>query len=181
MQKNKKKNYNYNKNSQRSTPTMSEWRNYYNRCAVAQVEYYFTEENLSKDVFLRSRMDVEGFVPLSLIVQFNAIRQLGVDYNTLRSLLVTSPYLDIDLENELVRLRNGWAKWLLSVDGSEGERRWKGEGIFSNCCFNTDATSRSTRLPQVHQSELCQGRLTPAEQRHISWQRQHFTACNDGV
>ncbi|GMH65102.1 hypothetical protein TrST_g3432 [Triparma strigata] len=117
--KNKKKNYNYNKNSQRSTPTMSEWRDYYNRCAVAQVEYYFTEENLAKDVFLRSRMDVEGFIPLSLIVQFNAIRQLGVDYNTLRSLLVTSPYLDVDLENELVRLRNGWAKWLLSVDGSE--------------------------------------------------------------
>lgn len=83
------------------------------------MEYYFTEENLVRDVFLRSRMDVEGFVPLSLIVSFNAIRKLGVDYNTLRSLLVTSRYLDVDLENELVRLKSDWCQWLLSVDGSE--------------------------------------------------------------
>ena len=34
-------------------------------------EYYFSTENLTKDIFLRRKMDPEGCIPLSLIATFN--------------------------------------------------------------------------------------------------------------
>jgi la-related protein 1 len=41
-----------------------------------QVEYYFSVENLVKDVFLRSKMDAEGWIPLPVIAGFNRIRMM---------------------------------------------------------------------------------------------------------
>ncbi|KAH7315538.1 hypothetical protein KP509_21G054000 [Ceratopteris richardii] len=43
---------------------------------VKQLDYYFSVENLCKDVYLRKHMDAEGFVPVSLIAQFNKVRDL---------------------------------------------------------------------------------------------------------
>lgn len=40
----------------------------------AQIEYYFSPENLCRDDYLRSAMDVEGYVSLGLICKFNRIR-----------------------------------------------------------------------------------------------------------
>lgn len=37
---------------------------------AAQIEYYFSDENLSKDSYLLSKMSQDGFAPLSLIGQF---------------------------------------------------------------------------------------------------------------
>ncbi|EDO19133.1 hypothetical protein Kpol_2000p101 [Vanderwaltozyma polyspora DSM 70294] len=50
---------------------------------AAQVEYYFSEENLSKDTFLKSKMSKNGLVPLSLISQFYRVVNMsfGGDHN----------------------------------------------------------------------------------------------------
>ncbi|XP_058218420.1 la-related protein 1C-like isoform X2 [Rhododendron vialii] len=37
---------------------------------VNQIDYYFCDDNLSRDDFLRSKMDEEGWVPISLIAGF---------------------------------------------------------------------------------------------------------------
>jgi len=39
--------------------------------AKKQIEYYLSEENLTRDTFLRSKMDADGWVPLHVIMNFN--------------------------------------------------------------------------------------------------------------
>ena len=41
--------------------------------------FYFSADNLAKDVFLRQNMDGDGFVPLSLLASFPRIRRLGLN------------------------------------------------------------------------------------------------------
>lgn len=36
-----------------------------------QIEYYFSVENLCKDLFLRSKMDQDGWIPLLVVANFN--------------------------------------------------------------------------------------------------------------
>ena len=52
---------------------------------LAQVEYYFSDANLRNDYFLNEQMvKYQGYVPISLIHNFNKIKKMGVTYNTLR-------------------------------------------------------------------------------------------------
>ena len=41
-------------------------------------------ENLCKDLYLRSKMDAEGYVPLSEIAQFNRVKYLTNDIRAVR-------------------------------------------------------------------------------------------------
>ncbi|EMS62741.1 hypothetical protein TRIUR3_31616 [Triticum urartu] len=43
------------------------------RDLLVQIDYYFSDENLCKDIFLRRHMDDRGWVPLSLIAGFNQL------------------------------------------------------------------------------------------------------------
>lgn len=47
-------------------------------CAIRS-EYYFSEENLQKDFFLRRKMDEEGYLPVSLIASFHRVEALTRD------------------------------------------------------------------------------------------------------
>jgi len=42
-------------------------------------EYYFSTENLEADMFLRQQMSKDGYVPLSLIANFNRVKSLCDD------------------------------------------------------------------------------------------------------
>ena len=42
-------------------------------------EYYFSRENLQKDIFLRRKMDPEGYLPVTLVASFNRVRSLTND------------------------------------------------------------------------------------------------------
>jgi hypothetical protein len=42
-------------------------------------EYYFSVENLCKDLYLRRQMDNEGYVLLSEIAQFNRVKHITTD------------------------------------------------------------------------------------------------------
>lgn len=41
-----------------------------------QLEYYFSKENLSHDVYLLTQMDSEQYVPISTIAGFEKVRKL---------------------------------------------------------------------------------------------------------
>lgn len=43
---------------------------------VSQVEYYFSDENLAKDTFLRSKMDAEGYISLEVLGSFKRLATL---------------------------------------------------------------------------------------------------------
>ena len=42
-----------------------------------QIEYYFSAQNLCHDMYLRSKMDAQGFVALSVLIHFNKIRVIN--------------------------------------------------------------------------------------------------------
>ncbi|EPS66810.1 hypothetical protein M569_07966, partial [Genlisea aurea] len=46
---------------------------------LKQINYYFSDENLVKDAFLRQRMDENGWVPISLIASFHRVQNLTHD------------------------------------------------------------------------------------------------------
>ncbi|RRT81291.1 hypothetical protein B296_00002541 [Ensete ventricosum] len=44
---------------------------------LKQIDYYFSSDNLCKDIYLRQNMDDQGWVPVSVIAQFNRVSQLN--------------------------------------------------------------------------------------------------------
>ncbi|KAH7292292.1 hypothetical protein KP509_29G060800 [Ceratopteris richardii] len=79
-----------------------------------QVEYYFSVQNLCKDVFLRMHMDDEGFVPVSVIAQFNRIRTLSTIPMVILEALQHSDVIEV--QHDKIRRRNDRGKWRLLPD-----------------------------------------------------------------
>ncbi|XP_074591152.1 la-related protein 1C-like [Curcuma longa] len=78
---------------------------------LKQIEYYFSNENLYKDVFLKKNMDDQGWVPISLIAGFNRVKQLTNDIHLIVDALRDSTLVEI--QGEKVRRRNDWMNWML--------------------------------------------------------------------
>lgn len=74
-------------------------------------EYYFSEENLCKDVFLRRKMDPNGFLPVTLIASFHRVRGLTPDLNKVIAAIQQSDKLELD--NFKVSLKT-LAPWIFS-------------------------------------------------------------------
>lgn len=53
-------------------------------CLLFISEYYFSDDNLQKDFFLRNQMDEEGFVPISVIARFNRLQALTQDTDLIK-------------------------------------------------------------------------------------------------
>lgn len=88
-------------------------------------EFYFSPDNLVRDIFLRQHMDVDGFVPLAFVGSFQAVYSVHQDYPSLLDAVKESESVELDLENEKVRLRNGWQQWLWpNADGGYGVPRY---------------------------------------------------------
>lgn len=84
-------------------------------------EFYFSPENLVRDMFLRQHMDVDGYVPLAFVGSFQAVYSLHQDYPSLLEAMQSSEVVEFDHVNEKIRLRYGWEKWLWpNPDGTYG-------------------------------------------------------------
>ncbi|KAI3797008.1 hypothetical protein L1987_39697 [Smallanthus sonchifolius] len=75
-----------------------------------QIEYYFSDANLVKDHYLRSNMDEEGWVPLTLIAGFHRVKSLTIDMQMVLSSIRDSTIVEV--QGETVRQRNDWRKWV---------------------------------------------------------------------
>jgi la-related protein 1 len=92
---------------------------------VCYSEFYFSPDNLVRDIFLRQHMDVDGYVPLAFVGSFQAVYSVHQDYASLLEAVKSSESVELDLENEKVRLRDGWQKWLWpNADGGYGVPRY---------------------------------------------------------
>ncbi|XP_008806121.1 la-related protein 1C-like [Phoenix dactylifera] len=93
-------------------PTMFVTAADYQRTALLkQIEYYFSPDNLCKDIYLRQNMDDQGWVPISLIAGFNRVKQLA---NNIQYILDTVRGSDIvEVQGEKIRRRNDWMNWIL--------------------------------------------------------------------
>jgi la-related protein 1 len=98
-----------------------------------QLEYYFSIDNLCKDVYLRKHMDSQGFVFLSFIAGFKRIQALSQESDLLRYACQESEiieYLRDDKGVDRLRRRDGWEKWVLSMDERDESVRNDGPTFF---------------------------------------------------
>lgn len=92
----------------------------------AQLEYYFSIENLCKDMYLRSHMDSQGWVPLSVIAGFNRIKSLTEDMNLIRHVCQMSRNIEFRPSDDGIdRLRklDKWEQWILEKDQRQTHAR----------------------------------------------------------
>ncbi|XP_070197258.1 la-related protein 1B-like isoform X3 [Littorina saxatilis] len=70
---------------------------------MQQIEYYFSDENLARDFFLRRRMTPDGWIPISLISTFNRVKNLTMSVQVIIEAIKASK----ELENspDLLRVR----------------------------------------------------------------------------
>ncbi|XP_047127138.1 la-related protein 1B isoform X1 [Hydra vulgaris] len=61
-----------------------------------QIEYYFSEENLIGDFFLRQQMRSDGSIPIEMIANFNRIKKLTTDYSLILEALSLSTEVNCD-------------------------------------------------------------------------------------
>ncbi|XP_075147858.1 la related protein isoform X2 [Haematobia irritans] len=75
-----------------------------------QVEYYFSEENLSGDFFLRRKMDDEGCIPVTLIASFHRVLALSTDVALIITAIKESDKIEL-LEGYKVRTKTNPTIW----------------------------------------------------------------------
>ncbi|XP_024148179.1 la-related protein 4 isoform X3 [Oryzias melastigma] len=68
-----------------------------------ELEFYFSRENLSKDLYLMSQMDSDQFVPIWTIASMEGIKALTTDIDLILDVLRSSPMVQVDEKGEKVR------------------------------------------------------------------------------
>ena len=94
-----------------------------------QLEYYFSMDNLLKDMFLRKHMDSQGFVFLDVIANFNRIKQLTPDKDLIKIVCINSEHIEIRVGEdgkERLRKREGWEQFLLPLEQREQSAQTQG-------------------------------------------------------
>lgn len=77
-------------------------------------EYYFSEENLMRDFFLRRKMDAEGFLPVTLIASFHRVQALSTDVSLIIEAVKESDKLEL-FNGFKVRTKTEPTKWPIKV------------------------------------------------------------------
>jgi len=96
-----------------------------------QIEYYFSVENLCKDLYLRRNMDFNGWVPIPVIADFNRVKSLALriipngkleDIVDLIAYIVEqSTKLELSPNRFTIRLRDNWQDWTLPISSPEND------------------------------------------------------------
>jgi hypothetical protein len=71
-----------------------------------QVEYWFSDDNLFRDSYMKSLMNEEGWVYLGSVQSFRRMQQMGVDIWALRFAIIPSTFLELDGSAQYVRIRD---------------------------------------------------------------------------
>eukprot|EP01104_Vermistella_antarctica_P009654 TRINITY_DN2498_c0_g1_i5.p1 TRINITY_DN2498_c0_g1~~TRINITY_DN2498_c0_g1_i5.p1 ORF type:complete len:1084 (+),score=340.28 TRINITY_DN2498_c0_g1_i5:287-3538(+) len=79
-----------------------------------QIEYYFSTQNLVRDLFLRRHMDDDGYVLVSIIGAFNRVRSLvGFDVTQIAIALAQSDVVDVRADQQGLRCKVTPTTWVL--------------------------------------------------------------------
>ncbi|KAK9071454.1 hypothetical protein SSX86_010023 [Deinandra increscens subsp. villosa] len=82
---------------------------------VAQIDYYFSNENLVKDTYLRRNMDEQGWVSAGLIAGFKKVSSLTDNVQLILDVMRTSTIVEV--QGDKIRRRNDWMKWIMPAPG----------------------------------------------------------------
>lgn len=83
-----------------------------------QIEYYFDGENLVKDMYLRRSMTDEGWVAVWLIAGFRRVQSMTMDMALVVEAIQTSSKLELDIQKQFVRPKDGWQQWVIGSSGA---------------------------------------------------------------
>ncbi|MBA0850592.1 hypothetical protein Goshw_002234 [Gossypium schwendimanii] len=78
---------------------------------VNQIDYYFSNENLIKDTYLRQNMDDQGWVPIKLIAGFKKVSLLTDNIQLITDALQSSTVVEV--QGDKVRKRIDWMRWIM--------------------------------------------------------------------
>ncbi|KAL4229983.1 La ribonucleoprotein domain member 1B [Mactra antiquata] len=78
-----------------------------------QIEYYFSEENLQRDFFLRRKMQKGGWIPVSLVASFHRVQALTQNVALIIESCAESDSLELSEDRTRVRGKNDPDKWPL--------------------------------------------------------------------
>ncbi|KAI4386827.1 hypothetical protein MLD38_004726 [Melastoma candidum] len=78
---------------------------------LKQIDYYFSNENLVKDTFLRQNMDEQGWVPISLVARFNKVSELTDNVQIIMDSLYHSTVVEV--QGDKIRRRIDWRRWIM--------------------------------------------------------------------
>lgn len=95
-------------------------------------EYYFSVDNLCKDLFLRKQMDSQGFVPLSVIAGFKRVKTLTEDFEMPRHAcrqVRNIEYLTGEDGIDRLRPRDKWEQWVLPVEQRDPSAQNEGPSL----------------------------------------------------
>lgn len=81
-----------------------------------QIDYYFSVPNLVKDVFLRAKMNEEGWIPLHVIASFNRVRMLTPDLAMIMEALSSSTTVELSPDNLYIRPKQNHQQWVLPTE-----------------------------------------------------------------
>ncbi|XP_044506767.1 la-related protein 1C-like [Mangifera indica] len=78
---------------------------------VKQIDYYFSNENLIRDTYLRQNMDDQGWVPITLIAGFRKVSLLTNSIQLILDALRSSTVVEV--QGDKIRKRNDWMRWII--------------------------------------------------------------------
>ncbi|KAI3502814.1 hypothetical protein L1887_31152 [Cichorium endivia] len=78
---------------------------------VKQIDYYFSDENLVKDTYLRKNMDEQGWVPVTLIASFKKVFSLTDNVRLILDVMRTSKAVEV--KGGKMRKQTEWKRWIL--------------------------------------------------------------------
>jgi La domain len=89
-------------------------------------EYYFSIDNLVKDIYLRKYMSSQGYVHLHIIAGFKRVQVLTLDMDMIRAVCIESDVIEIVREpggSDYVRRKEIWEPWVLPIDERDESAR----------------------------------------------------------
>ncbi|KVI02922.1 la-related protein 1C-like [Cynara cardunculus var. scolymus] len=113
---------------------------------VNQIDYYFSNENLVKDTYLRRNMDEQGWVPVNLIAGFKKVSCLTDNVQLILDTMRTSSIVEV--QGEKIRRRNDWMRWLMPPPAHYSSGSHNQDVLVSQ--FERIGLEESTSKNQVH-------------------------------
>eukprot|EP00928_Gymnodinium_smaydae_P026878 TRINITY_DN20967_c0_g2_i1.p1 TRINITY_DN20967_c0_g2~~TRINITY_DN20967_c0_g2_i1.p1 ORF type:complete len:548 (+),score=162.89 TRINITY_DN20967_c0_g2_i1:95-1738(+) len=119
-----------------------------------QVEYYFSEENLPKDKYLRSILDDKGWVKLADLAAFPRLQGMGATVKSISAALKNSSYLSVSRDRQRVRLRDASVreKLLDAKPAKQTEKGKKNEGAKLAEKENDSPNNGGVSPKKIHQA-----------------------------
>ncbi|XP_043496954.1 la-related protein 1B-like [Polistes fuscatus] len=136
-----------------------------------QIEYYFSEENLLHDIYLRRKMDKEGFLPITLIASFHLIQSVTEDLSFVINSIAKSDKLEL-VQGYMIRTRIDPFRWpLLDTAGNstctDTQNENMNESEFYPCSKSMISITRAPAPQQIYrfcyQSQSTIGKVNGSE------------------